>query len=1065
MLELVLLGNPVLILDGLEVRAKTRKALVLLAVLALEGRVSRERLAVLLWADSPDAKNSLRNALSSLRYSFGAHVQSDRSSVWLSDFVCDALGVLQGSLEAALQYRADFLDAIHLPDAPEAEEWLEITREQLRVAALHLLEVAVPSEGILEQWCRLEPLSEVAHLRFVQWLAADGQRTRALQVFTGFKTKLATDLGLQPTPEMLALADSLQLEPSAKSGRVPSLPSLLLESRLVGRVSEFQRLVAAFHSTAQLLPRVMVLSGEPGIGKTRLAQEFLAWASARGATILSARAFEGGALAYQCITDALRRVPNLEGLLSPVWLAELARLLPELLEVPNLPAPVSDEALGRSRVFEAVIKLSQKLGHLIWFLDDAQWADAASLEMLLFVLRRAAIDRTPILLVSTVRSEALEQIENWLNNLARDVTVEPLALGTFSKDETLRLLEDMGVPPAALLDWLFSETSGQPLYIAETLRSLAENGVLLAERDGWKVHFADQPQTAPGVRTVIEARFARLSHTARILLEVGAVLGQGFVFSDAARVAQIPENELLLALEECLRARVLLELPATDLQATKYTFSHDKLRETALQRLSAPRLQALQSLALTRVHGSAAQRATHAIGARAWLEAVRFSVEAADAASLNYAWRDALTHLETARRILVERPDGVPHGLGLGSVELAELFGNTAQLHVTLNMFEANSTLANETIALARAIPDVNLEAHGLMFLADTLGWQKPDQARALQLQAQELFKTTGDQRALFELKLLWIGIEQRPRKDHAAFFTEFEALLPEAKVLSLDTYTSVLATIASTRQAWGYWHEAAQNWDDILASSISICPNDFRAYRLENLGFCQTNLGQLDSAIQNTREAFSMKQAIDDNPAFTGMAAVYLAYALLERGETEHASTLCLQTYACRVTALPRMAAEFCFALGFVYFEQAEFVLARDVILEAQQRIQALEPKEYEIIGDTYNDYLESFLCATNAKLGNWETAAQHALKALEIRERTHNWRGIHAPKVRHWLEVQALRHSGADKKADFIISRLAEFVQVGEPLEVNLALCQKRKLEIPDTWVLRQKWLETDL
>ncbi len=1053
MLELVLLGNPVLKLNGLEVRPKTRKALVLLSVLALEGRVARDRLALLLWADSPDAKNSLRNALSSLRYSLGEVVQSDRNNLWLEDFSCDALAVLSGSLEAALNASGILLEGITLPDAPEAEDWLEAARERVLAAALRLLEAAEPSQGILEQWVQLEPLSEQAHQRLMQFFVTQGERVRALEVFAKFKSRLENELGVLPTPETLALADTLQLVPKA-SGRVPSLPTLLLESRLVGRIPEFQRLVAAFHASASGVARVVVLQGEPGIGKTRLAQEFLAWAGLRSARTLSARAFEGGGLAYQSIADALRRVAGLETMLSKVWLAELARLLPELLEL-ELPPPVLEEALGRSRLFEAVARLIGKLGHVVWLLDDLQWADAASLEVLQFVLRRAALDSQPMLLVVTLRAEAVERVQPWLSSLA--VTPELLPLEALSRDETARLLEDIGVDSARLLEWLFTETGGQPLYIAETLRGLTETGALRQNRRGWEVELESRPSIAPGVRSVIEARFSRLPTEARLLLEVGAVLGQGFTFADALHMAQLPETNLFAALEACLRARVLLELPSSGLGVVRYAFSHDKLRETALLRLSAPRLQALHRLALERLSGSAAQKAAHAFGARAWQQAVQYSFEAAKNAVSTYAWQDALAHLERGQQILREAPDQMPPDAGLSHERLGEFFGLLSSLHVTLNMFDENITLAKETLVLSKAIADRDLEAQSLMFLADTceFAFGQPEESALLRQRAFQIFNETQNAKGLFNLAIVNVDL----RLPDAV--SQLKALIPQAEALNDGSDVSLLANIAATTQAFGNWDEAIVYWNNTLKRQTIHPDSDICAYRFENLAFCQTNLGLLEQAVQNGREALRIKRFIDDNKSFIGMAAVYLAYALLEAGATAEAQTLCEEAYSYRQNSLPRMGGEFCFALATVRLEQGMFREAIALLEEAKSTFSTLPESGFEILGASYQNYLESHLCAAYANLLEWEKAAHHAQNAVSIREKYNDWRGIHAPKLHHWLEVQALKQAKDDATANLIVSRLAAVVQKNEPLGVNLALCQGKTLEIPDTWVLRKKWL----
>jgi DNA-binding SARP family transcriptional activator len=1072
MLEMHLMGSPTLSKNGHLLRPKTKKMLLLLALLALEGKVARERLAQMFWADSSDAKNSLRNALSSLRYQFGETIQADRSHLWLENTSADAKDILNGSLLAVLQSQGALLDGLETPDAPEAEDWLLEARERVRQAALRLLENAEPSQAVLEKWVQLEPLSETAHQRLMQLLAKMGERTRALEVFAGFKKHLGSELGVLPTPETLALADGLQLAPKP-TGRVPSLPTLLLESRLVGRVPEFQRLVAAFHASASGAARVVLVQGEPGIGKTRLAQEFLAWAGLRSARTLSARAFEGGALAYQSIADSLRRVPALETMLSKVWLAELARLLPELLEF-DLPPPVQEDALGRSRVFEAVARLVGKLGHLVWFVDDLQWADAASLEVLSFVLRRAALDSQPVLLVLTLRSEALEAIQPWLGSLA--VTPETLRLDTLSKDETSRLLGDIGVDSAALLEWLFAETGGQPLYIGETLRGLTETGALRPQSSGWAVQLQPAPLEpaqippgvraviAPGVRAVIEARFARLPPEARLLLEAGAVLGQGFVFADALQVAQLPEPALLDALEACLRARVLLELPSAGLGAVRYAFSHDKLRETALLRLSAPRLQALHRLALGRQHGSPAQKAIHAFGARAWQEAVQQSFTAAESAAKTYAWQDALLHLEHARQVLRETPDNLPQGAGLPIKTLLNLYDLNSQLHVTLNRFDDNQALAEESLALAKAIPSRDLEAVSLFFLADICSLHDTAHSLALHRQAAEIFIETRNPKGLYEVALIEVMQQYQTAPDDALHIGQLKNLLPQAQALQDGSEMRLLSVIADAAQVQGDWHEASHHWQAALLGQKTHRESDVCAYLLENLAFCQTNLGQLEQAVQHGREALRIKRVIDDNKGFIGMAAVYLAYALLESGATAESAALCEEAYTYRHEALPRMGAEFCFALATVRLEQGQHQEAIVLLDEAKQIFATLPESGFEVLGAAYQNYLESHLCATYVGLLEWEKAAQHAQNAQGIREKYNVWNGIHAPKLHHWCEVTALKRSGSPDLAEQILERLGRVVQQGELLEVNLALCQKRQVAVPDGWLLRRKWLQNE-
>jgi DNA-binding SARP family transcriptional activator/tetratricopeptide (TPR) repeat protein len=1077
MLELFLLGSPTLLLNGKEVRVKTRKALVLMALLALEGEQSRDRVSALFWADAGDAKNSLRNALSSLRETFGAHLIADRSTVRLRVDACDALSVLQGDLSAALEYRGALLDGVTLPDAPEAEEWLELARRRVEAAATRTLE-GLGSLEALEKLSGLDGLNEHAERRLMETLAQSGQRERALEVFERFRARLESALGVAPMPETLSLADSLRLEvPAVRSGRVPSLPSLLLESRLVGRVAEFQRLVTGFHAAAQGQPGVVLLSGEPGIGKTRLAQEFLSWAGARGGVTLQARAFEGGALAYQSVTDVLRLVSDLPSLLTPVWLAELGRLLPELHELPDLPAPVSDEALGRSRIFEAVSRLMSALtrrGTLVWLLDDAQWADAASLEVLGFVTRRAAFDRLPVLFVLTARTEGLPGLQTLLSNLRRELPLTQLEVSPLSHDDTARFLDGLGLPLEPLLERLYAETGGQPLFLSETLRSLSETGALFSSGGAWRVNLEGNLSIAPGVKAVIEARFSRLSGASSSLLEAGAILGQGFTLEDALRVSGVVDG--VTALEELLRSRVLLETSGVFTEATRYTFSHDKLRETALQGLSDAKAQALHQRALERVHGSLAQRAAHAFSAHDWTRAARFSLQAAEQASQAYAWRDAWAHLERARALLVSKPVGTKPGLGLTSRELSQIYGLLIQ-HLRIlgeNDEGVYIRLAQEAVRLAQERGDPHLEIEALLFHDNALPFDET-RSRALLDRAEAVFRGLGDEVRVFSLEIERADFARLHPDTMRQAIAHLETLVPRGRALGRDQLGRVLSRLADFNQSHGDWRTAVRWWREEIAVRADEPMDDNTAFRLENLGFSLTNCGELDEALVASSEAHRIKQRIDDNPTWTGMAGAYLSYALVETGALEEALSLTREAHALREAAITRFAAEYAFAHAHVLLETNP-AAARSALCETYPRFRDDEVAETNFSAvfwvTQFRDFFESHLCASYALEGDWMSAAIHARNAFRARQERHNWRGYQAPRLRHWLEVEALVRVGDRAAAERVVRHLEDHVGQDEPLTVNLALAryaldgsgfaEALNLARGRGWTLRVGWLE---
>ena len=257
--------------------------------------------------------------------------------------------------------------------------------------------------------------------------------------------------------------------------------------------------------------------GEAGIGKTRLATAFLGWAAANGADILQGRAFEpGNHLPYQPLVESLRNRLERENapddLLSDTWLAEISSLLPELRDrYPDLSPPTQTETTAQARLFEAVVRLGQALAErspVVLFIDDAQWADAASLDLLHYAGRRWQEDNISILLLLNVHIETLLStltLARWFSGLERDLHATSLRLGLLTLEDLNQLFEGLanvdewsiaGQSQRACLEefskWLFVETRGQPFYVLETLEVLLERGVLtshLQNNGKWAIDF------------------------------------------------------------------------------------------------------------------------------------------------------------------------------------------------------------------------------------------------------------------------------------------------------------------------------------------------------------------------------------------------------------------------------------------------------------------------------------------------------------------------------------------------------------------------------------------------
>ncbi|MBE3560315.1 MAG: AAA family ATPase [Ktedonobacteraceae bacterium] len=509
----------------------------------------------------------------------------------------------------------------------------------------------------------------------------------------------ASALGLLKEAHTPVASQSLSVSPSrsgASEHAALLLPrqtgSLFSTLPLVGREADLHALQVLYRSVQQGQVRIVLIKGEAGIGKTRLAATFLSWAASEGATILAGRAFEmGDRLPYQSLVHALSRSLEkeqaLEARLGATWLSELSRILPELRErYPFLPEVPGDEMTARIRLFEAVTRLVQALCEqraVVLFVDDVQWADAASLDVLRYAGQRWSESETPVLLLLSLRSEALTPaslLSRWIASLHRELPVTDLTPGPLTLEETLHLLGSLAYQPDISLSqtarfnqfgqWLFRETGGQPFYLVETLKDLLERKILVLRSppQGKELELdmaalsalQQQSMLPPGVRRLILSQVERLTPAGRSLLVASAILGQEASFDLLSRVAGVGEREALAALEELLRQGLLREESAESGRGPHYLFGHDKIRETITTEMSEAELHLLHCRALALLEAEdrpAAELAHHARASGLSEQVVRFSLAAGDEAVRCFANTEARQHYSQALKALSQLPE------------------------------------------------------------------------------------------------------------------------------------------------------------------------------------------------------------------------------------------------------------------------------------------------------------------------------------------------------------------------------------------------------------------------
>jgi DNA-binding SARP family transcriptional activator/tetratricopeptide (TPR) repeat protein len=630
-LSLGLLGPPIVERDGAQVTFDTKKAIALLALLAITGRdLARDRLAALLWpeADTVHARGSLRRTLSVTAAAVGAGLAITRTTVALrperirvdvTDFEALVARPDLASLErAARLYRDDFLAGFSLRDCPEFDAWQASAADGLRQALAGALERLVaacvaggePLRALdhARRWLSLDPLHEPAHQALIRVLAWAGQRSAAVRQYRELVRTLDRELAVRPLPETTRLYDDVRagrLEPAPTLPARPDRPAAGTAWPLAGRAEELSALAAAWAEVdgTRSGGRVVAVVGEAGCGKTALIGEFLASVEAGGGTVLRGRCHDGeSGLPFALAADLLRSAgsasPDLAARLPAHVAAMAGRLAPELAadhgrdQAPPLSSPMALARLYAAirTTFQLAAAPAGQAGILV--VEDVHWADRPSVDLLAYLVRRLA--GWPLLLVLSWRPEQAERLRGLKSALAEATdagegqSVTPRLLRA---DEVAEVLRGAGLPQPDVSRML-AETRGLPMLVreyAEALRA-AGGGGEQPGLEGWS-----PPES---VRGLLSRRLRSAGEPAAQMLSTAAVLGSGCDADLLRAVSGRGEAETVEALDDAVARFLLIEIPpAGGRGAPSYDFPYEALRRVAYESASLARRRLLHGRA------------------------------------------------------------------------------------------------------------------------------------------------------------------------------------------------------------------------------------------------------------------------------------------------------------------------------------------------------------------------------------------------------------------------------------------------------------------------------------
>jgi DNA-binding SARP family transcriptional activator len=668
------------------------KVLALLAYLAMEsGPHTREELAGLLWGESSDseARASLRQVLKHLRSHLGDTVRIDRAAVELSDtLACEVRDfrqrVTQEPARAANTDIPRFLAGFSVRNAPRFDEWLAETRRELLRQYQHALGTLAreamgqwrwrEAADLAERWLGSDPLSDEAVKLLVEARFLSGDRGGALGRFTQYRAALKRETGCEPSRSLLSLVQRIE----ADTGSAPPRPvtdewytrAPSFEASMIGRDKEWGSLAHAWKTLSPTGGRVVLIEGEAGVGKSRLADEFVRWLVAEGGTVLRGRCYDARAGApFEPVVEALRdtlTAPGLAGT-APEWLSEVTRLLPELRQrFPGLapPAAAADAADGW-RLFEGIAQLLLALASerpvAVW-LDDLQWCDLDSCNLVRFLIRRS--ERAPVLWLTTLTLGELDRdapAAQLCRLLRAKAHADVLPLGPVSEEDLWLIVRQMGqvnAPSGAkrFAQRLFAVTGGNPFYLVELLKTMFAQGLLAADEDSGE--WTPVPGALTGrrevpisqdIHNVIAERVERLPDPLRNLLGTLAVSGAGCSTEVLSRIHGIP------SLHAAALADALTERRLVSEESGAYRCAHPVIAKVVRDRLAAPRRREIhRALALALEAGNsgeaAGEIARHADRGEKRTMAHRYGLIAAGAAKERCAYGEALSWLELAGR-------------------------------------------------------------------------------------------------------------------------------------------------------------------------------------------------------------------------------------------------------------------------------------------------------------------------------------------------------------------------------------------------------------------------------
>jgi tetratricopeptide (TPR) repeat protein len=831
----------------------------------------------------------------------------------------------------------------------------------------------------------------------------------------------------------------------AQSQRPPS-PEPRFAQPLVGREAELTALRQRVDSALRGEGSVVFLTGEAGIGKTRLAGELRGYARGRGFLWLEGMYPKEGGILSQALVEAIRSFLRtaLPALLVKVvmpYAGELVRLVPELSErLGKIPAPPplgpEEERLRLLETIAGFFTSISKEEPLVLFVDDVQWA--SSLDALQHLARKVPTEK--LLVLGAYRDVELEEsstLSRTLLSMNRERLFHALALKRLSQSQVSQMVTQIVGEPASvsLSKIIYEKTEGNPFFVEETVRYLIEGGAVALGDKGWEVKDAALLQLPRSVKAVVSERLERLGEEAKTVLTWASMVGREFTLEELREVTGLEEEKLLDAIERALEARVVSARSSLSREA--YGFVDNQTRDVLYEGISPVRRgryhlragQALEKVHARRLEEHYDALTRHFIEGRDLQKAAEYSIKAGDRVAGIYAWERAISHYQTALELLEEieaepvKQAEVLEKLGTVTA-LAKGRGSIGYLEKALSIYEAagdnkKAAAVHGRLAVqygvrevggqdvkkghfhaSRAVallerevesPELATAYKNLGLMVHFRGRERAPSAIQLVEKGLTIAERLGDLRSVAEAAqtlgpmLVMVGTNARGVEIcHKGFEAAKAAGDPVGFTLGAVLFSYYIALLRDSQSALEWAQKAVDSSESAGA---------FRDKILSRLAmvWAYTLRGEVGEAIANMGKAEQLAHSrgveLSEFGAVTA-SVPRLFYFFLgdwDRAEAELLRWLKIGAH------LGELAHECWLWLGPLYVERGDIPRARKLLQEYTATLKELEKKTYEL-------HLRTILVQARSALGELEEAQNDLQRCNEILSNGEDWRGLAA-------------------------------------------------------------------